>query len=564
MTTVVYAPHPDDEVLRLCALVPAARRRGDRLVLVAVTDGEASGLGPARGMTPEQVAAVRTGEQDAAWAALAGPGAVVVRLRMPDGGVRAASLVGLALVLDARCGPGTTHSAACHASDSHRDHVAVATGLAASGVAVLTGARPAPEVLDGSGVLVLQADPGAARRADEAYAPFGHASVPTEFAALRAAGHASRVTEDRAGAPPEPLPSQPGPAARPVAAPAQPRIAGRDRWETAALLARAVAAERTGRVRHVLLANGDAERAGVDALSASYLAGALDAPVLLTAAAQLPASTLASARELFGPAPVGGATLHVIGGPPAVPAAQLRALEEALPGVAVVRIGGADRYETARAVALAGARLRGAATGPDARFARTVLLASGTSPADALVAGQVAFAADLPVLLTTAAALPGATAAALRQLGASHVVVLGGPAVVSDAVLAALGADGYGVRRVAGADRYETAAALLAWASAPASRSSAALGGAGLDLGSAPAGYLVSGASLVDAVAAAPLAGRSRRPLLPTPPGELHPASGRWLGASRVASVTGIGSPGVLAEELLVAVDAVLGVSPQT
>jgi LmbE family N-acetylglucosaminyl deacetylase len=193
-TTVVYAPHPDDETLRLAAVVTAARQRGDRLVLVAVTDGGASSLGPARGMSAAQVAGVRTAEQAAAWAALAGPDAPVVRLRWADGAVRAAALPGVARALDARYGPDAHHVAACHAGDGNRDHVAVAVGLAAAGLGSLRCALAAPDIATGAGELVPQADPGAAQRADEAYAPFGHASVPGEFAALRDAGYASRVT----------------------------------------------------------------------------------------------------------------------------------------------------------------------------------------------------------------------------------------------------------------------------------------------------------------------------------------------------------------------------------
>lgn len=62
-----------------------------------------------------------------------------------------------------------------------------------------------------------------------------------------------------------------------------------------------------------------------------------------------------------------------------------------------------------------------------------------------------------PLLLTESAALPPGTAAALDSLGASATVVLGGTAVVSDDVLAELP----GPMRIAGPDRYATAAAIL-------------------------------------------------------------------------------------------------------
>ena len=339
----------------------------------------------------------------------------------------------------------------------------------------------------------------------------------------------------------------------------QPRIAGADRWETAAQLARATAGDRAGSVKHVLLANGDAARSGVDALSASYLSGALEAPVVLTGAASLAPSTLLALTDLFGASPVPGATLHVVGGVAAVPDAQVAALAAELPGVSVVRTQGGDRYDTARAVALEGAAVVGvpshqadAAANP----LRTVLLASGTNPTDALIAGQVAHAGGYPVLLTAPGALPTATATALEELGADQVLVLGGPAAVSEQVTAALAAAGQRVVRVAGADRYETAAALLTRASAPVGGQT---GGMGLGFAAATSGYLISGLNPTDAIAASALAGTLQRPLLLTTPTELDGATGAWLGASRVTSVTGIGGPQALSEDLLTAVNAVLG-----
>lgn len=193
-TAVVYAPHPDDEVLRLTGLVTAARQRGDRLVLVAVTDGGSSAVGRTRHWDAERVRRVRSEEQARAWAALAGGDAAVIRLGHADGAVRAREVRSAARTLDTRYGPWVTHYAACHPGDRHRDHVAVAKGVA--GVrpdAVRYGLAPS-DVARGAGELHPVADAAAAQEADRAYAPFGHASVPREFAALRAAGYASRVT----------------------------------------------------------------------------------------------------------------------------------------------------------------------------------------------------------------------------------------------------------------------------------------------------------------------------------------------------------------------------------
>lgn len=63
-------------------------------------------------------------------------------------------------------------------------------------------------------------------------------------------------------------------------------------------------------------------------------------------------------------------------------------------------------------------------------------------------------------MLTGRDDLPAPTAAVLTELGVADVVVAGGPAAVSDGVLADLRQRGFSVERIAGADRYETAARL--------------------------------------------------------------------------------------------------------
>lgn len=80
---------------------------------------------------------------------------------------------------------------------------------------------------------------------------------------------------------------------------------------------------------------------------------------------------------------------------------------------------------------------------------------------DALAAGPVAGLGGRPILLSRTTELPAATAAELVRLRPGRIAVLGGPAAISDAVVEQLQALTVGsVTRMAGADRYATAAAI--------------------------------------------------------------------------------------------------------
>lgn len=193
-TTVVYAPHPDDETLRLCSFVALCAARGDRLILVAVTDGEATGAAQTLGFTAAQVAGVRRAEQSGAWAALTGGAGSVIRLQLPDGEVVPAATRTLARALEFTYGPAEVeHYVAAHPDDRHPDHQAVAEGVASSGAAAVWYAYPTGTSDEGTAYVPgdLQA---AVQAADEAFRPVGHVSVPRSFEALRASGYTNRVT----------------------------------------------------------------------------------------------------------------------------------------------------------------------------------------------------------------------------------------------------------------------------------------------------------------------------------------------------------------------------------
>lgn len=232
------------------------------------------------------------------------------------------------------------------------------------------------------------------------------------------------------------------PAATAVAEETIQRTAGPNR------IATAVAASRDHRAAAdtALLATADGYP---DALAAAALSHDLDAPLLLSERDALPDEVGAELTRL------GVGTVWVLGGPHAI--SEDVADDLAAQDIAVRRIQGADRYDTAAQIA--------EAAGPSS--SGDVVVALGEHPdadrawPDAVAAGTLAATPDqVPTLLTRPDALPEPTRAALEELDATRVFLLGGESTVSPAVADALLAEGYEVERIAGRSRYETSVLL--------------------------------------------------------------------------------------------------------
>lgn len=200
------------------------------------------------------------------------------------------------------------------------------------------------------------------------------------------------------------------------------------------------------------------------------------------------------------PDPTGRALAHlqpheivVIGGEAVVSAA----VEAHLASFAeeVSRVAGPDRYTTAAAIA-------------DRWFpgtADTVWLATGEDYPDGLAASAAAGRDGAPLLLTAPDRLPDATRDALLRMAPSRVFIAGGQAAVSTDVQAQVAAlTGAAVTRLAGPERYATAAVIAATYSAPTSRA-----------------FVATGAAFPDALVLGPVAAASRSPLLLTAPDHL-------------------------------------------
>lgn len=160
------------------------------------------------------------------------------------------------------------------------------------------------------------------------------------------------------------------------------------------------------------------------------------------------------------------------------------------PGTRLIeRYAGADRYATA---ALVSSRTF---TSP----VPTVYIATGATYPDALTGGAAAASDGGPVLLVTHSSIPLATRTEIQRLAPQRIVVLGGTSAISPTVFDQLDrlAPG-GAGRLAGADRYATAAA-VSRASFPRN---------------VPVAYVATGTDYPDALGGVPAAGVEGGPIL--------------------------------------------------
>ena len=260
-----------------------------------------------------------------------------------------------------------------------------------------------------------------------------------------------------------------------VATPSVVRIAGADRYATAAAIS---AAHFTPGVPVAYVATG---LAFPDALAGGAAAAHDGGPLLLVTQNSIPSATAAELSRLHP------AKIRVLGGPGAVSNAVATALDAYTTGP-VERLSGADRYATAAAVSAATFTTGVAA----------VFIATGTNFPDALSAGGAAGHFGGPILLTLPTQVPASVQAELNRLDPQQVFILGGTGVISSGVAATVDAltDGP-VTRLAGANRYGTSAAvsIATW-----SRSNIV--------------YVATGVNFPDGLAGGAAAGFTDRPLL--------------------------------------------------
>lgn len=233
--------------------------------------------------------------------------------------------------------------------------------------------------------------------------------------------------------------------------------------------------------------------AWADALPAAGLAGAAEGPLLLVNPTSLPTAVRNEIVRL------GADTVYIAGGSTVVSDGVKNAID-GIPGVAVVRLGGSNRYDTARLIAREMGRLPGVTID-------TAFVATGLDFPDALAASSLAAAMPAPILLSETSRLPNETKAALSLVDPDSILVCGSTGTLSAGVQTALGAYGTVVRR-GGSDRYQTAKLIVTWGEPRLAPS----GPVGL--------YLAVGSNYPDALAGGVLAAKANGswyPLMLTP-----------------------------------------------
>jgi putative cell wall-binding protein len=193
------------------------------------------------------------------------------------------------------------------------------------------------------------------------------------------------------------------------------------------------------------------------------------------------------------------------------------------------RIFGADRFLTAVEIALEGWE-----DGAD-----VVVLANGLNFPDALAGVPLAAALDAPILLTGAAELNEDTAAAIEELEAEEVIILGGEAAVSKAVFEELKDMGLEVERVFGDGRWDTAVAIAEKLAEV------------LDVDEFETAVVVYARNFPDALAAASYAAINEMPIFLTDTDEVSEPTADALEAFNVEEVLVVGGKSVISDDVV-------------
>lgn len=209
------------------------------------------------------------------------------------------------------------------------------------------------------------------------------------------------------------------------------RIYDATRYETSYAVANALKEQLNVEQFHtVILADG---RNFPDALAGSYLAGKLNAPILMANEKSHYAESL---RAYIKENLKSGGIIYVLGGTGAVPDSVLNGLS----GYHVKRLAGKNRYETNLLILEEAGVIN-----------QKILICTGKSFADSLSASATGY----PILLVNNKSLSDGQKAFLKDHRTNQYYIIGGESAVSTKIEGMISAYGKTVR-VAGGSRYET------------------------------------------------------------------------------------------------------------
>ena len=207
------------------------------------------------------------------------------------------------------------------------------------------------------------------------------------------------------------------------------------------------------------------------------------------------------------------------------------------------RIAGSNRYETA-------VKVSQEAFPDNASDGAMVFVASGLNFPDALAGGPAAAHMVSPVLLVpSTGTLPSIVAAELDRLHPAGIGVVGGSGAISDAMVSQLQAHATDVFRIAGADRFETAAYLSDYT-------------VDLDQAQQPiypkTVYIANGIGFADALSGGANAAREDGPLLLTKATSLPDPTAATLDVMQPTKVVIMGGTGVVSSAVQSAIAAIV------
>ena len=245
-------------------------------------------------------------------------------------------------------------------------------------------------------------------------------------------------------------------------------LAGDNRYETAVeiskeqvrLVGPEYSKEGTDKIKHIVLVNG---KSLVDGLAAAPLAADLTAgkgkfanmaaPMLLTESDELPKATKAYLYELMTNQVVGSTDkveISLVGGTTVLSRSLEKELESM--GFDVVRYGGSNREDTSLKVA---EKING---GDLDLTDKNVFVVGAEGEADAMSISGYASSKSIPVIV---AKKGGISYDGLEALENSKVTVIGGNAAVSESEYEEMKEEAKAIRRIEGANRQATNAAII-------------------------------------------------------------------------------------------------------